>query len=137
MYDRDQYKSSIEHAEDLRDPELGLDLDCIRSNIILKTSDGTLPMVPVFSNTYGMLVNKNLFEKEGLSVPTTYKELLEVCNSFRGKGYDNPLMGFSREETTSLILAHYETYIISIFREENIHTTRLITEQKIIILEDK
>ena len=102
MYDRDQYKSSIEHAEDLRDPKLGLDLDCIRSNIILKTSDGTLPMVPVFSNTYGMLVNKNLFEKEGLSVPTTYKELVEVCNAFRGKGYDNPLMGFSREETTSL-----------------------------------
>ena len=101
MYGRDQYKSSLDHAEDLSDPALGLDLDCIRSNIILKTDDGTLPMVPIFSNTYGMLVNNSLFEKEGLSVPATYKELVEVCNAFREKGYENPMMGFSREETTS------------------------------------
>ena len=72
MYGRDQYKSSI------------------------------LPMVPVFANTYGMLVNNDLFEKEGLSVPTTYKELVDVCNAFREKGYDNPMMGFSKEETTSI-----------------------------------
>ena len=102
MYGRDQYKSCIDHAEDLADSSLGLDLDCIRSNIILNTEDGTLPMVPVFANTYGMLVNNSLFEKEGLSVPTTYQELVAVCNAFREKGYENPLMGFSREETTSL-----------------------------------
>ena len=102
MYDREQYRASIDHAEDLADPALGLDLDCIRSNIILNTKDGTLPMVPVFSNTYGMLVNNDLFEKEGLSIPTTYQELVDVCKAFREKGYDNPMMGFSREETTSL-----------------------------------
>ena len=102
MYGREQYKSSIEHAEDLADPALGLDLDCIRSNIILNTDDGTLPMVPVFSNTYGMLVNNSLFEKEGLSVPATYQELVDVCNAFREKGYENPMMGFSNEETTSV-----------------------------------
>ena len=102
MYGREQYQSSIDHAEDLADPKLGLNLNCIRSNIILNTEDGKLPMVPVFSNTYGMLVNKSLFEKEGLNVPTTYKELVEVCDAFRKKGYENPLMGFSNEETTSL-----------------------------------
>ena len=102
MYGREQYQSSIDHAEDLADPALGLDLDCIRSNIILNTEDGTLPMVPVFSNTYGMLVNNDLFEKEGLSVPTTYQELVAVCDAFREKGYENPMMGFSNEETTSL-----------------------------------
>ena len=102
MYDRDQYKSSIEHAEDLSDPALKLDLDCIRSNILLKTKDGTLPMAPIFSNTYGMLVNKDLFEKEGLTVPTTYKELIDVCKAFSDKGYKSPIMGFTNEETTSL-----------------------------------
>ncbi len=102
MYGREQYIDSIEHAEDLADSALGFDLDCIRSNIILKTGDGSLPMVPVFSNTYGMLVNNSLFEKEGLSVPTTYQELVTVCDEFRKKGYANPLMGFSNEETTSL-----------------------------------
>ena len=102
MYGREQYKASIDHAENLADPALGLDLNCIRSNIILNTGDGTLPMVPVFSNTYGMLVNNSLFEKEGLSVPTTYQELVAVCDAFREKGYENPMMGFSRKETTSL-----------------------------------
>ena len=102
MYGRDQYKSSIDHAENLADPALGLDLDCIRSNIILNTDNGELPMIPVFSNTYGMLVNKSLFEKEGLSIPTTYQELVTVCGTFREKGYENPMMGFSKEETTSL-----------------------------------
>ena len=102
MYGREQYKSSIDHAEDLSDPALGLDLGCIRSNIVLKTEDGTLPMVPVFSNTYGMLVNNDLFKKEGLSIPTTYRELVDVCSAFREKGYANPMMGYSKEETTSL-----------------------------------
>ena len=102
MYGREQYKASIDHAEDLADPALGLDLDCIRSNIILNTDDGTLPMVPVFSNTYGMLVNNSLFEKEGLRVPTTYQELVTVCAAFREKGYENPMMGFSQNEVTSL-----------------------------------
>ena len=102
MYGRDQYKSCIDHAEDLANSSLGLNLDCIRSNIILNTDDGTLPMVPVFANTYGMLVNNSLFEKEGLKVPTTYEELVEVCKAFSEKGYENPMMGFSNEETTSL-----------------------------------
>ena len=102
MYGREQYKASIDHAEDLSDPALGLDLNCIRSNIILKTDDGKLPMVPVFANTYGMLVNNSLFEKEGLSVPTTYQELVKVCAAFRDKGYKSPMMGFTQNETTSL-----------------------------------
>ena len=102
MYGRDQYKAAIDHAENLSDPALGLELDCIRGNIILNTENGELPMVPVFSNTYGMLVNNDLFEKEGLKVPKTYKELVEACKAFRDKGYKNPLMGFSKEETTSI-----------------------------------
>ncbi len=104
MYGREQYKESIAHAEDLSDPALKLDLNCIRSNIILNTEDGKLPMVPVFSNTYGMLVNNSLFEKEGLNVPTTYQELVTVCDEFRKKGYENPMMGFCKEETTSLFI---------------------------------
>jgi multiple sugar transport system substrate-binding protein len=102
MYGRDQYKASIDHAEDLSDPALGLDLDCIRKNIVLNTADGSLPMVPVFSNTYGILINNDLFEKEGLAVPLSYQELVDVCNAFREKGYTSPLMGFTNKETTSL-----------------------------------
>ena len=119
MYGREQYIASIDHAEDLADPALGLDLDCIRSNIILNTDDGTIPMVPVFSNTYGMLVNNDLFEKEGLSIPTTYQELLAVCDAFREKGYENPMMGFSNKETTSLFtLTAYPFFCGTIAQDE-------------------
>lgn len=118
MYGREQYSASIEHAEDLSNPALGLDLDCIRSNILLNTDDGSLPMVPVFSNTYGMLVNKDLFEKEGLKVPTTYTELVEVCTAFREKGYENPIMGFSREETTSLFTLSIYPYFCGIVADD-------------------
>ena len=102
MYGRKQYESSIAHAENLADSALGLDLKCIRSNILLNTDDGTLPMVPVFSNTYGILVNNSLFEKEGLSVPTTYQELIAVCDAFRKKGYESPVMGYSEKESNSI-----------------------------------
>ncbi|MBR2751156.1 MAG: carbohydrate ABC transporter substrate-binding protein [Clostridiales bacterium] len=115
MYGREQYKASIDHAENLADPALGLDLGCIRKNIILNTENGTLPMVPVFSNTYGMLVNKDLFEKEGLNIPTTYKELVEVCSAFRAKGYKNPMMGFVQKETTSIFsLVNYPYFCGSV-----------------------
>ena len=119
MYDREQYKASIDHAEDLSDPALKLDPDCIRSNIILNTKDGTLPMVPVFSNTYGMLVNKDLFEKEGLNIPTTYQELAAVCKAFREKGYQSPMMGFTNAETTSLFtLTIYPFFCGTVARDE-------------------
>ena len=49
-----------------------------------------------------MLVNNSLFEKEGLSVPTTYQELVSVCRAFREKGYENPMLGFTAKETTSI-----------------------------------
>jgi len=119
MYGREQYNASIDHAEDLSDPALKLDLDCIRSNIILNTKDGTLPMVPVFSNTYGMLVNKDLFEKEGLSIPTTYQELTAVCKAFREKGYQSPMMGFTNAETTSLFtLTVYPFFCGTVAKDE-------------------
>ena len=113
MYGREQYQVSMEHAEDLSDQALGLDLECIRENILLKTDDGTLPMVPVFSSTYGMLVNNDLFEKEGLSVPTTYDELVSVCKAFREKGYANPLMGYCEKEKTSLFTLTSYPYFCS------------------------
>ena len=102
MYGREQYQPVITHAVNLADPELKLDLGCIRPNIMLKTEDGTLPMVPVFSNTYGMLVNNDLFEKEDLKVPGNYADLVAVCRAFREKGYANPIMGYTAKETTSL-----------------------------------
>ena len=60
-------------------------------------------MAPVFSRTYGMLVNNDLFEKEGLSIPTTWTQLAAVCEAFRSKGYASPMMGYSLKSSGSFM----------------------------------
>jgi len=90
-------------AEDLADPALGLDLDCIRPGLINHDAEGRVLLVPVFSRSYGMLVNKDLFEKEGLDIPTTWTELLDVCEAFRAKGYASPMMGYSLKSSSCLM----------------------------------
>ena len=88
------------HAEDLSDPALALNLDCIRPGLINHDAEGRVLLIPVFSRSYGMLVNKDLFKKEGLSVPTTWTELMAVCEAFRGKGYASPMMGYSLKSSS-------------------------------------
>ena len=103
MMGNETYDSVIAHTEDLSDPALKLDLSCIRPGLINRDANGGVLMVPVFSRTYGMLVNNDLFEKEGLSVPTTRKDLLSACETLRSKGYASPMMGFSRNSSSCLM----------------------------------
>ena len=97
MIGNKEYDSVFAHMEKLSDPSLGLNLDFIRPGLINHDDNGAVMMVPVFSRSYGMLVNDDLFKKEGLSVPTTWTELLDVCKAFKSKGYDSPMMGYSLE----------------------------------------
>ena len=103
MYGNDTYLTAFEHMEDLSDPALGLDLECIRPNLLRYGADGQLLTVPVFARNYGMLVNNDLFEKEGLQIPTTWEELLAVCEAFLSKGYASPMMGYSAGPSSCLM----------------------------------
>ncbi len=103
MIDNEQYASVIANMEDLSDPALKLNLDCIRPGLVNKDADGRIMLVPVFSRTYGMLVNDDLFEKEGISVPTTLKELKAACKAFSDKGYASPMMGYSLDSSSSIM----------------------------------
>ena len=103
MMGNEKYDSVAAQMEDLSDSALKLDLDCIRSSLINRDAEGRVRMVPVFSRSYGMLVNKALFEKEGLSVPSTWKELMTVCEAFRSKGYTSPMMGYSLKSSSCLM----------------------------------
>ena len=100
MNDNEKYASVVSHMEDLSDPALKFNLDCIRPGLINRDSQGKVFMVPVFSRTYGALVNDNLFKKENLDVPNTWANLLNVCKSFTNKGYDSPMMGFSKNSSS-------------------------------------
>ena len=103
MIGNEKYESVFAHMEDLSDPALKMGLDCIRPGLLNKDADGRVLMVPVFSRTYGMLVNNDLFKKEGLEVPTTLDELLAVCEAFSGKGYASPMMGYSQKSSSCLM----------------------------------
>ncbi|MBO7662323.1 MAG: carbohydrate ABC transporter substrate-binding protein [Clostridia bacterium] len=103
MYGNGKYQQVCDHMEDLSDPQLGLDLDCLRPGLMSYDADGRLMMVPVFARNYGMLVNNDLFEKEGLQVPATWEELLAVCDAFLSKGYASPMMGYSASSSGCLM----------------------------------
>ena len=103
MIGNEQYDPVVACMEDLSDSALKLNLDCIRTGLINRDAEGRVRTVPVFSRTYGMLVNNDLFKKEGLSVPTTWKDLLSVCEAFRSKGYASPMMGYSLKSSSCLM----------------------------------
>ena len=103
MVGSEKYQTAWEHMEDLADPALGLDLGCLRPGLMSPDAEGHLLMVPVFARNYGMLVNNDLFAKEGLQIPTTWQELLDVCQAFLDKGYASPLMGYSADASGCLM----------------------------------
>ena len=103
MIGKSGYESVFEHMENLSDPALKLNLDCIRPGLINHDSEGNVLMVPVLSRTYGMLVNKDLFKKESLSIPTTLSELNSVCQALKDKGYESPMMGYSASSSSCLM----------------------------------
>lgn len=110
MMNNESYAAVVSHMEELSDDKLSINLDCIRSNLINHDDKGKTYMVPIFSRTYGTLVNKNLFRKEGLELPTTWTELLNVCASFKEKGYENPIMGYSKDKKPSSGLMNVIAY---------------------------
>ena len=122
MINNEKFASVVSHMEELSDSKLKINLDCIRPNLINRGTKGKTYMVPIFSRTYGMLVNKDLFRKEGLELPTTWTELLNVCNSFREKGYENPMMGYSKDKKPSSGLMNaiaYPYFIAELSKDPN------------------
>ena len=97
------YDGVFAHMENLADEALGLDLNCIRPGLLNRDAQGNVLTVPIFSTSYGMLINNDLFEKEGLKVPATLQELFDVCAAFREKGYASPMMGYSVKSSASLM----------------------------------
>ena len=90
-----RYTRLFEVAEDLSNPETGIDLSSVREGLIYKDKDGHVPFVPIFTNSYGMIVNEDLFAKHNLSIPKTYEQLISVCDSLKGLGYASPIMSYN------------------------------------------
>ena len=97
------YEAVVAHMENLSDANLKINLDCLREGLVNHDDEGNVLMVPVFSRTYGTLVNTDLFKKEGLEVPKTWDELVSICNTFAERGYKSPMMGFSLNSSSCLM----------------------------------
>jgi len=95
MLDSADYDALFERTEDLSDAALNIDLSCVRPSLLCKDEAGKVPMAPIFSSTSGILVNEDLFKKEGISVPTTYTELLAACEAFNKAGYPTPILAYN------------------------------------------
>lgn len=93
MVGNEKYDSMFDACEVLSDPELDMDYSCIRESLIWSMDSGDVVMLPIFTSSYGMLVNMDIFEKEGLEVPTDFDELLRVCGKLKSAGYESPVMG--------------------------------------------
>ncbi len=96
MIGNEMYDDMFEACEVLSDPSVELDYSCIRDSLIRTTDSGDVVMLPIFTTSYGMLVNMDIFEKEGLKVPTNFKELMDVCAKLKSAGYESPVMGTDR-----------------------------------------
>jgi raffinose/stachyose/melibiose transport system substrate-binding protein len=59
--------------------------------------DGKMFAVPFAAVSHGVYYNKDVFAKEGLSVPTTWEEFLTLCETLLSKGY-TPLANGVAEE---------------------------------------
>ncbi len=49
--------------------------------------DGRMFAVPFAAVSHAVYYNKDIFKKEGLSIPTTWEEFLQVCDTLQKKGY--------------------------------------------------
>jgi multiple sugar transport system substrate-binding protein len=109
MMGNEKYSNIVSHMEDLSDPALKFSFDCLRSGLINKDASGKVYMVPIFSRTYGMLVNNDLFKKENINVPEKWSDLLSACTSFASKSY-NPIMGYTKDKKPSSGLMNVIAY---------------------------
>lgn len=93
MIDDDRMAPVFENAEIISDPSLNIDLKCLRKGVTLAEENGDVLMLPIFTRSFGMLVNMDIFEKEGLKIPENYKSFVDTCEKLKAAGYEAPVMG--------------------------------------------
>ncbi len=102
MYGDPKFANLFDGAEVLSASDLHINLDCIRDGVKWEMDNGEILTLPVFATSYGMLVNMDIFEKEGLEVPTDFASLKEVCEKLKAAGYDSPIMGANTSTTPGI-----------------------------------
>ena len=83
----------------------GVDTSAVQDGFLASsTFDGALLRLPMGLNLTGMVVNESLLRKEGLEVPKTWQQLLDVCAALKAKGY-TPIQGPENSMYAELVYA--------------------------------
>lgn len=88
---------------DLTNEELsGKIYDSVKDTI---TVDGKVLAVPIESQAWGVLYNKDIFEECGLEAPETLEELKQTCAVLEEKGYTPFMLAFQEQWVPQLMTA--------------------------------
>lgn len=83
----------------------GVDTSAVANGLLdSSTFDGSLLRLPMGLDIAGVVVNESLLRKEGLTVPATWQELLDVCAALKEKGY-TPIQGPENSIYANLVYA--------------------------------
>lgn len=78
--------------------------DMIYDNVKKTVSiDGKLMAVPIESQAWGVLYNKEIFEECKLSAPKTLSDLKNICNILKEKGYTPFMLAFQEQWVPQLM----------------------------------
>lgn len=69
------------------------------------SEDGKLLAVPIESQAWGVLYNKDIFDECGLTAPDTLDDLKAVCETLKEKGYTPFLLAFQEQWVPQLMTA--------------------------------
>ena len=108
------YDDVFNACEDFSSTNLGFDLSNIRDGLLFKDNEKHTYMVPIYTNTYGMLINENLFKEKNINIPTTYNEFLDACRKFKEAGISNPTMAYSSDKDLALYAMFYPYFCAQI-----------------------
>ena len=123
MLDKTNYNPLLDNAENLADTaKTGIELSAINKKLLFYTENTSLPMVPVLGVANGMLVNEDLFKKEGLEVPANYRQLVDVCQKFKEAGYKSPIL--AEDSATSIM----PSLIYAMFTKEVMNNPEAISK---------
>ena len=96
-----------EYTQNFADEKLGIDLNCIKDAYIYRDSKGKVPYIPIFTATYGMMVNEDLFQKNNVKIPETYDELINACDAFSKVQNVYPMLAHSSMIVYPIFFPHF------------------------------
>lgn len=67
-------------------------------------SDGTINWLPACAEIDDILINKTLFEENGIAIPTDYESFVEACKAFEAIGITGYAADFSMDYTCMMML---------------------------------